>query len=159
MGGTAKDLKGQSWIHSTRSLFQKADVLIFSLANSAQRSPEANAEPMLWLLPRIGKASIIQCQFSRGNGKLRIAIQALQSMRREKFSRAPLGNFATAMGVEHRSIERWDARGSTFLGEEPCPKIFDAHPDGGMRGDSGDYRASSRHVARRLSLFSHCAFR
>src|SRR4030095_1268110 len=90
MGGAAEDLKGESGIHASRSFFQKADVLIFSLANSAQRSPEANAEAMLWLLPRIGEASIIQCQFSRGNGKLGIAIQALQSMRREKFPRTPI---------------------------------------------------------------------
>src|SRR6266700_7759681 len=154
MGGTAKDLKGQSWIHSTRSFFQKADVLIFSLANSAQRSPEANAESMLWLLPRIDEASIIQCQFSRGNGKLRIAIQALQSMRREKFSRAPIGNFATAMGVEHRRIERGDARDSTFLGEDPFPKILDARPDASDWADSGDDCAPSLHAARCFLLFS-----
>jgi len=35
-------------------------VLIFSLANSAQRSSEANADTMLWLLPRIGQASVIE---------------------------------------------------------------------------------------------------
>src|SRR5438477_10533305 len=111
---------------------------------------------MLWLLPRIGETSIIQCQFSRGNGKLRIAIQALQSMRREKFSRTPVGNFATAMGVEHRSIERGDARDSTFLGEDPFLKIFDAHPDTGDRADSGDDCALSLHVARHFPLFSKC---
>src|SRR5436309_13208028 len=129
MGGAAEDLKGQSWIHSTRSFFQKADVLIFSLANSAQRSPEANAESMLWLLPRIGEASIIQCQFSRGNGKLRIAIQALQSMRRDKVSRTPIGNFATALGGERRSIETGDAHDSPFLAVDTFPKRSAAHPD------------------------------
>src|SRR5438067_13590598 len=41
---------------------------------------------MLWLLLGIGQASVIQCQFSRGNGELGITIQTLQSMRREKFS-------------------------------------------------------------------------
>src|SRR5205807_4988090 len=154
MGGTAKDLKGQSWIHSTRSLFQKADVLIFSLANSAQRSPEANAEPMLWLLSRISEASIVQCQFSRGNGKLRIAVEALQSMRRKKFSRTPTGNFATAMGIEHRSIESGDAHDSTLLRENTFPKILDARPDASDRADSGDDCAPSLHAARCFPLFS-----
>ena len=113
-------------------------MLIFGLANSAQRSSEANADTMLWLLPRIGQASVIQCHFGRGNGELGITIQPLQSMRWKKFFRTPIGNFATAMGIEHRSIETGDARDSTFLGEDTFPKILDAHPDARDRAYSGD---------------------
>src|SRR6266513_5105065 len=109
---------------------------------------------MLWLLPRIGQASVIQCHFGRGNGELGITIQALQSMRWKKFFRTPTGNFATAMGIEHRSIESGDARDSTFLGEDTFPKILDARPDASDRADPGDDCAPSLHAPRCFPLFS-----
>src|SRR5437016_13757264 len=103
---------------------------------------------------RIRDAVIVQFQYSQSNGKLRIAVEALQSMRRKKFSRAPTGNFATAMGIEHRSIESGDARDSTLLGENTFPKILDARPDASDRADSGDDCAPSLHAERCFPLFS-----
>src|SRR5437762_13178809 len=92
---------------------------------------------MLWLPPRIGQASVIQCHLARRHGELGIAIEALQSMRWQKFFRPPTENFATAMGVEHRSIETGDARDSTSLGKDTLPQILDAHPDARPRAYSG----------------------
>ena len=59
-------------------------------------------------------------------------------MRRKKFFRVPIGNFATAMGIEHRRIETGDARDSAFLGEDSVPEILDAYADARDRADAGD---------------------
>src|SRR5207302_6271566 len=80
------------------------------------------------------------------------------SMRWKKFFRSPTGNFATAMGIEHRSIETGDARDSTFLGEDTFPKILDAHPDARDRAYSGDDCAPCLHVACFFPVVSRYAF-
>src|SRR5438128_7666231 len=105
MSGAAEHLKGQSWIHSPRSFFQKADVLIFSLANSAKRSPETDSDAVLRPVTGIFQASVIERELSGGNGELRVAIQSLQTVRREKFFRCPIANFAGTVRIKNGGIE------------------------------------------------------
>src|SRR5438067_5418188 len=112
MGGAAEDLKGQRRIHSARSFFQKANVLIFSLANSAERSPETDADAVLRLVTGIFQACVIEREFSGSNGELGVAIQSLQTVRREKFFGCPIANFAGTTRIKTSGIESGNVRDS-----------------------------------------------
>src|ERR1700730_11458340 len=99
MSGAAEHLQRQCWVHAACSFFQKPDVLIFGLTNSAERGAETDAGPILRPLPRIFDPSVIERHLCGCHGKLRIAIKPLQAMRREEFVRVPISNFAAAMRI------------------------------------------------------------
>src|SRR5205085_10746461 len=105
MGRAAENLQCQCRIHTACSLFQEADVLVFGLTNSSERGPKTHANPVLRMFLRVWDAGVIQGHFGGGDSELGITIKTLEAMGREELGRLPAGNFATAMGVEHRRIK------------------------------------------------------
>src|SRR5437868_2763903 len=154
MGGAAEDLKGQSWIHPTRSFFQKADVLIFSLANSAKRSPETDADAALWLITGIFQAGVIQREFGGSDGELGVAIQSLQTMRREKLFRCPPANFTGAMRIKTGGIESGNVRDSAVFRQNSTPEILLPLPNAGDWTESSDDATATPGFSRKHAASS-----
>src|SRR5581483_1278124 len=138
MRRAAENLQRERGIHSARSFFQKSNVLIFRLANSAERGAETHADSMLRIFASILNARIIERHLRRRDGELRVTIEPLQTMRRKKFFRIPIRNLAAAMRVEDRRIETGDALDAASFRAQPAPEIFHAFADAGDRTDAGD---------------------
>src|SRR5437868_4749607 len=105
MRRATENLQCQCRIHTARSLFQEADVLIFGLTNTPERGAKTHANPMLRMFSRVLDSSVLQSHLGRGDSELGITIKTLQPMRWEELLRLPTGNFATAMCIEHRRIK------------------------------------------------------
>ncbi len=133
-------------------------MLIFGLTNPAERGTETNTYSILRILTRIFDARVVEGHLGRRDRELRIAIQALQSVRGKKFFRTPIGNFAAAMRVESAGIESRDAIDAALFRADAVPKSVDALTDTSDRADAGDDCAPSTHAATRLSLASTYAF-
>ncbi len=64
MGGATKNLDGKRGLNSARAFFQKPDVLIFGLANSAKRGPKTDADAMLRFFPGIIEGASSSASFA-----------------------------------------------------------------------------------------------
>src|SRR2546428_9260000 len=159
MRGTAEDLERKRLIHATRSFLQKMGVLILRIRYSDECCAKANANTMLRMLTRIYKARILQRQFRRGDGKLRIAIQSLQTMWRKKILRIPIANFARAMRIESARVECRNFDDAAFFRANTAPEILPTSTNACNRSDAGNDRATFAHRAAICdSAASKCVF-
>ena len=147
MRRSAEDLQRQRRIHAVRAFFQKTNVLIFRLANSAERGAETHANARLRILRRVGEAGIVQRHFGRGDRELRVAIETFQPMRRKKIFRHPVTNFSGATCVKTARIKSRDRDDAAFLRADALPEIFAPASDTCNRSDPGDDRSPSAHWA------------
>ena len=125
--------------------------MLLGFANAAQRGAEADADPVLRTFPRIFHACVIECEFCRGNGELRVAIEPLQTVRWKKFFRIPIANLAGAAYIEGASVETRNLSDASFLGENSVPKSINAFADAGDRTNSGNDDTPSTHAVTGLA--------
>ncbi len=142
MGRSAKDLQRESLVHAARSFFQEMRVLIFRVRDAAEGRSETDSDPMLRRLLGVGKTRIIERHLRRRDGKLRVAIEPLQAMRRKIILGHPIRNFSAAMRVEFRRVETGDRSNAALLRAHSTPEIFAADSDAGNRTDAGNNRAT-----------------
>src|SRR5438132_12686739 len=158
MRRTAENLDGEHWIHAAGAFFQIANVLVLGFAHAAQRGAETDADITLRLLPRVFDASVIQSEFCRGYGKLRITIEAFQTLGRKKVLGIPIQNFAGATNLERPRIKAGNPADAGFLGKDFFPEIFAATSDASDGTDSGDDRAPPAHAVTLFVRASMYAF-
>src|ERR1700736_7068218 len=154
MGRAAENLNGQGWLNSAGAFFQESNELFFSFANAPERGAEADADSILRLFARIFQPCIIEREFGGRDGKLRITIEPLETMRREKFFWIPIANFTRAAHMERTDIKAGDPADTALLGENSVPKIFASVPDARDRTNSGDDGASPAHAVTLFALAS-----
>src|ERR1700737_552634 len=154
MGRAAENLHRQRRLNSARALFQKPNVLLFRLANAAKSGAEADAYPVLRFVVRIFNSGVIERQLCRRDRELGVAIKSLQTMRREKFFRVPVANFAGDADTERAHVETGNWTDAGFLGENAFPKHIDALTDASDRTQAGDDDAPSTHAATRFAVVS-----
>src|ERR1700730_1601104 len=158
MRGPAEYLHGKSRLDAARALFQKPNVLLFRFANAAERSSEANADPVLWLIVRIFETGIIERQLCRRDRKLSVTIEPLQSVRRNEFFRVPVIDLSCDANTESAHVEAGNWTDAGFLGQNSFPKIFDAFADASNRTETGDDNATATHAVTLLARASTYAF-
>src|SRR5688500_16575045 len=158
----AENLQGQRLIHATCSFLEEMDVLIFRIGDAAQGSAEAHADAMLRRLLRIRKPGIVERHPGRSDGKLRVAVESLQAVRRKIIFRDPVGNFAAAMRVEFIGVEAGDPLDAALFSAQTAPKLFSSRSDAGDRANSGNDCATSGHgqvpATEGADVFSRYAF-
>src|ERR1700724_2530828 len=154
MGRAAENLNGQGWLNSAGAFFQESNELFFGFANAPERGAEADADSILRLFARIFQPCIIEREFGGSDGKLRITIKPLETMRRKKFFRIPIANFTCAAHTERTDIKAGNPADAAFLGENSIPKIFASMPDASDRSDSGGDGASPAHAVTLFALAS-----
>src|SRR5437773_11612524 len=157
MGGTTEYLDRECGLDTASALFQVSDVLLFSLADAAQRGAEANTDAILWLFTGVLDLRIIKRQLRRYDGELRVAVKSLQTLRRKKFFWIPIANLASATNTENTRIEACDAPNATPFRENSVLEMIDAGADACDRPDTGDDRASSAHAVTLSALASPSA--
>src|SRR5438093_12974791 len=145
MGGTTEYLDRECGLDTASALFQVSDVLLFSLADAAQRGAEANADAILWLFTGVLDLRIIKRQLRRYDGELRVAVKSFQTLRRKKFLWIPIANLASATNRENTLIEACDAPNATPFRENSVPEMIYADADACDRPDTDEYCASSAH--------------
>src|ERR1051326_347490 len=133
MRRTAEDLNGQCRLNSARALFQKANVLLFRFANSAERRPETDSDPIVRFVVRILDTGVIEREFRGCDRKLRVAIESFQPVRRKKFLRIPILDLSRDANAELAHVEILDLTNASFLGANAIPKTFDAFADASDR--------------------------
>ena len=148
MRRSAEDLQRQRRIHAVHAFFQKPNVLIFCLANSAKGGSETHANARLRIFRRIGEASVIESELRRRDGELRVTIETFQSMRRKKIFRRPVTNFSSATRVKAARVESRDGNDATFFRANIVPEIFASASDASDRSEPGNDRAPAGAVAR-----------
>src|SRR5207302_2693396 len=129
MRRTAEDLYRESWLNSARAFFQESNVLFFGFTNAAKRGAEADADPILRFIVRILDSGVVERELGRRDGKLGVAIESLQSMRRKKLFRVPVVNLSDHANAESARFEIVDPTNAGFLGANPVPKTFNAFAD------------------------------
>src|SRR5207249_430514 len=158
MGGTTEYLDRECGLDAASALFQVSDVLLFSLADAAQRGAEANTDAILWLFTGVLDLRILERELCCHDGKLCVSVEALQTLRRKKFFRIPIANLASATNAENTRIEACDAPNATPFRENSVPEMIDAGADACDRPDTGDDRASSAHAVTLSALAYTSAF-
>src|SRR6266480_2223491 len=151
MGRATKHLHSERRLNSASALFQIPNVLIFGLADPAKCGAKTDADAMLRFFAGILKARIAERQLRRCDGKLRIAVEPFQTVRRKEFFRIPIVNLARATNLEGARIEACDALNTALLGENSVPKVFAPMSDASDWTDPGDDNASSAHA---VTLFA-----
>src|SRR5205823_6696024 len=106
----------------------------------------------------IGELRVIERQLRRRNSELRIAVESLQTVRREKIFRIPIVNFAGATHPKGAGVEAGNTLDSAPLGENPVPKICAPTSDASDGPNPGDNGASSAHAVTGLAWPSTYAF-
>src|SRR2546423_15708287 len=104
-------------------------MFLFGVRASAESRAKTHADAVLRFFTRIRNAGVIERHFCLGDGELRVAIEAFQTMRRKMIFRNPIDDLASAMSVELRSVEARDRPDATLLGAQAAPEIFAADPD------------------------------
>src|SRR5207244_5499025 len=79
----AENLDSQHRIHPAHAFFQVTDMLIFRLADAAERRAKADTDAMLWMFARIVNPGIVKSELRRGHRELRVTIKPLETLRRE----------------------------------------------------------------------------
>ena len=147
--GAAEDLKRERLVHAARTFFQEMRVLGFGVRDAAERGAETHADAMLRLFARPFDAGVVERELGRGDGKLRVAIEPFQPMRRKKFFRNPDRNLRRAMRVEDRAVETSSTRRTPlFSARKPFQNSSRPMPIAGDRAEAGDDGASffRRHI-------------
>src|SRR5207302_8967054 len=85
-------------------------------------------------------------ELGRRDGKLGVAIESLQSMRRKKLFRVPVVNLSDHANAESARFEIVDPTNAGFLGANPVPKTFNAFADTSDRTETGNDNASPFHA-------------
>ena len=140
----------ERWVHAARSLFQKR--MLPRLCRLRPARAEADADPVLRFVVRIFDSCVIEREFCRRDGKLRVTIKPLQTVRRKIIFRNPIGNFPAALRVE----QRW--RRKLVICPMPVSrpgflsKSIDAFANAGDRTEAGNDDASSVHAVTGLAL-------
>src|SRR5437764_538207 len=104
-------------------------MLIFCVRDAAERGSETDADAMLRSLLRIRKSGVIERHSRGSDGKLRVTVQAFQTMRRKIIFGNPFRNFTAAVRIERRSVEAADLPNATFLRAQSEPEIFPTDPN------------------------------
>src|SRR5205807_9127730 len=118
-------------LNAARAFFQKSDVLLFGLANTSQRGAEANADAILWFFAGILNPRVFERELCRYDRELSVAVEPLQTVRREELFRIPIANLAGARHAENARIETCDAVDATSFGQYPLTKTIRAGADAG----------------------------
>src|ERR1700676_4397152 len=105
---------------------------------------------MLRFFTRIFNAGIVEREFGGGDRELRVTIEPLQAMRREKFCRIPVANLAAAMRIEPVGVERGNAIDTALLRKNAIPEVINAFANARDRTDASNDRASSAHAVTLL---------
>src|SRR5438270_2007165 len=146
MAGAAEDLEGERLVHPARSFLQETGMVLFRVGDSAERRAKTYADAVLRPFARIGDAGIIERHFRRGDGKLRVAIEPFQTMRRKVILGDPIQNLTGAMRVELGGIKARYGADPAFLRAQSAPEIFATDPDASDGTDAGDNCATFRHA-------------
>src|SRR5438270_11347127 len=146
MAGAAEDLEGERLVHPARSFLQETGMVLFRVGDSAERRAKTYADAVLRPFARIGEPGVIERHFRRGDGKLRVAIEPFQTMRRKVILGDPIQNLTGAMRVELRGIEARNPADPAFLRAQSAPEIFAPDPDGGDGAEAGDDCATLRNA-------------
>src|SRR5207247_11283727 len=133
-------------------------MLIFGFADAAERRAKADTDAMLWMFARIVNPGIVKSELRRGTRKLRVTINPIETLRRKKLLRVPVGNFGGATHLERLRIKSGNTGDPTFLSKNSVPKTIDAAANACDRTDAGDDRASSAHAVALFALASTYAF-
>src|SRR5450432_3302939 len=113
---------------------------------------------MLRMLARPFDARVIERQLRRGNGKLRITIEPLQSMWRKKFRRRPIRNLGRAMSVEDRGVKTFHPPDAAPFGAQAAAEIVAADAYRGNWSDAGNNGASFGFAHRLVYSLGGLAF-
>src|SRR5438876_10243819 len=154
----AENLDSQHRIHPAHAFFQVTDMLIFRLADAAERRAKADTDAMLWMFARILDPGIVKSELRRGHRELRVTIKPLETLRRKKLLRVPVGNFSSTRNLKRLRIKSGNASDSALLRQNAVPKTIDAVANACNRTDAGDDRASSAHAVALFALASTYAF-
>src|SRR5205085_586206 len=146
MAGAAEDLERERLVHPARSFFEETGMVLFRIGNSAEGGAKTYPDAVLRPFARIGEPGIIERHFGRGDGKLRVAIEPFQTMRRKVIFGDPIQNLTGAMRVELRGIKARNPADPAFLRAQSAPEIFAPDPDGGDGTEAGDDCATLRHA-------------
>jgi hypothetical protein len=146
MGRAAKNLDRQCGLNTACALFQEPNVLLFGFANAAQCRSEAHADTVFRFVLRVFNPCVIECEFCRRNGELRVTVESFQSMRRKKLFRIPVIRLAGNPNAERADIETLDPTNAGFFGQDSTPKAVNAFADASDWAKTGDDNASSFHA-------------
>src|SRR2546429_4748192 len=97
---------------------------------------------------------VVQRELCRYDGELRVAVEALQTVRWKKLFRIPIANLAGTTHSEHTWIKTCDTVNAALFRQNPVPKRIDARADACNGPDTGDDRASSAHAVTLFALAS-----
>src|SRR5437667_12006840 len=89
-------------------------MLIFGFADAAERRAKADTDAMLWMFARIVNPGIVKSELRRGHRELRVTIKPLETLRRKKLLRVPVGNFGGATHLERLRIKSGNTGEPTF---------------------------------------------
>jgi hypothetical protein len=103
---------------------------------------------------RIFDACVVERQLRRRDGKLRVAVESLQTVRRKEFFWVPVANLAGAAHMKRARVEARDAANAALLSKNSVPKVFASSPDASNGPDPSDDRASSAHAVTLLAIVS-----
>src|SRR5438552_14822596 len=154
MRRTTENLDSKCGLNAARAFFQKSDVLLFGLANTSQRGAEANADAILWFFAGILNPRVFERELCRYDRELSVAVEPLQTVRREELFRIPIANLAGATHPEHAWIKTCDAVNAALFRQNAVPKRIDSGPDASNRANTGDDRSSSIHAVTLFALAS-----
>src|SRR5439155_11631705 len=129
-------------------------MLIFGFADAAERRAKADTDAMLWMFARIVNPRIVKSELRRGHRELRVTIKPLETLRREKLLRVPVGNFGGATHLEWLRIKSGNTGDPTFLSKNSVPNTIDAAANACDRSDAGDDRASSSYSVGHYAIAS-----
>ena len=151
MRRAAENLHCQRRLNSARTFFQKANVLLFRFANSAESGPETHADPVLWFVVRIFDSRVVECELGRRDRELGVTIEPFQTVRGEKFFGVPIIDLAGDADTEAAHIETGNRSDSGFLRENSFPETFNASADASDRAETGDNNTPPAHA---VTLFA-----
>src|SRR5437588_10391802 len=121
MAGAAEDLECERLVHPARSFLEETGMVLFRVGNSTEGGAKTYADAILRPFAGIGEAGIIERHFRRGDGKLRVAIEPLETMRGKVIFGDPIQNLTGAMRVELRGIEARNLADPAFLRAQSAP--------------------------------------
>src|SRR4029077_17336729 len=158
MSGTSEHLDSKRRLNSTRAFLQAPDVLFIGFADTTHRGAEADSDAVLRLLAGVIDLCVLEREFRRYDGELRVGVEPFQTLLCEKLFRIPLGNFAGTTDTKNARVEACDTPNAAPFRQNSVPKIIDADADACDRTDTSDDRAPSAHAVTLFACLSTKAF-
>src|SRR6478609_1967024 len=155
MRGAAEDLEGQRLVHPARAFGQETLMFRLRIRNPPERSSEAHAHARLRILLGPGKLGVLERQKGGRDGKLCVAVETLQPVRRKERGGIPIADFPTAMRFIGAGVEGSDPVDPAACRTNTIPKGILSDPCAGDRADSSDDDAPFARRLRRTRVGYH----